>query len=381
MENKSYFENLDGLRGYAALAVFFYHLNITFWNYWQIMSYGWMWVECFFVVSGFLITRILLTSKDQENYFRHFYFRRSVRILPLYFLCLFFVFFYWIFHNLSVNDTYAYFLFIQNWIIWIHNWVASFPSIFWHSWTIAIEQQFYLVWPLIIRYTPIRLLKYICIFWILFSIISRFYLFENFSWFMASYATISHMDTLLWWSFLAILHREWKKIQTTLRYSFLIMVFTLMIYLSITYLWALPVFWEEKITSINAAWPTLMIFVFGLSTFIVHYLLIAKNRITSYIFSNSWISYLGKISYGIYLYHVIIIHIFETELSFMMVFRKYLHIFLLNILQPFYESLPMAVIETFNLTLNIIRFLLIILTLFIAHISYKYFEKRFLSLK
>src|SRR5918998_1037700 len=82
---------LDGLRGIAILMVMFFHLaqmkpvsRIDPFFY-KLTSYGWSGVDLFFVLSGFLITGILIDAKGTENYFLNFYSRRALRILPLYY--------------------------------------------------------------------------------------------------------------------------------------------------------------------------------------------------------------------------------------------------------------------------------------------------------
>ncbi|NDG26204.1 MAG: acyltransferase, partial [Proteobacteria bacterium] len=96
---------LDGLRGLAILAVLFYHFfwfpsDPTHWPkffslLWKLGQIGWVGVNLFFVLSGFLITRILLAQKGSHSFFKDFYWRRALRILPLYFLTLLFIGFYY----------------------------------------------------------------------------------------------------------------------------------------------------------------------------------------------------------------------------------------------------------------------------------------------
>src|SRR5438552_8091469 len=81
---KPHYPTLDGLRGLAILLVVFYH-NFDFINY---SVFGWIGVDLFFVLSGYLITSILMSSVNSPNYLRNFFLKSVLRIFPLYYLCL-----------------------------------------------------------------------------------------------------------------------------------------------------------------------------------------------------------------------------------------------------------------------------------------------------
>jgi len=103
-------------------------------------------VSLFFVLSGFLITRILIRSVERANYFQNFYLRRVLRIWPLYFLILGIAFLTPLFYfSHAVNPGYRYALYIQN--FWS---MDDAPPILRTTWSLAIEEQFYLVWPLVV---------------------------------------------------------------------------------------------------------------------------------------------------------------------------------------------------------------------------------------
>jgi peptidoglycan/LPS O-acetylase OafA/YrhL len=164
---------LDGIRGAAILLIF-----ITHWIGLEggsirmphqlrgLIMFGASGVDLFFVLSGFLIGGILLDAKDSENYFKVFYVRRFYRILPLYgVLCLWSVA---VFHApLSTHDWlfaggapwYAYLTFGQN--FWMAKLNSMNSSQLDATWSLAIEEQFYLVMPLVIRVVSRKLLPYV----------------------------------------------------------------------------------------------------------------------------------------------------------------------------------------------------------------------------
>jgi peptidoglycan/LPS O-acetylase OafA/YrhL len=117
-----------------------------------VFDFGWVGVDIFFVLSGFLITGILLNSRGAENYFSAFYARRVLRIFPLYYFSLLVVFLVAMPHLHMDSPPPAvwkkadYFLYIQNWFE-PAPWLGQY-------WTLAIEEQFYLIWPLVIYFSP-----------------------------------------------------------------------------------------------------------------------------------------------------------------------------------------------------------------------------------
>ena len=161
---------LDGIRGLAIFAVFLNHGGYrvsregTIHEYIaQICMQGWVGVDLFFVLSGFLITGILLDSRGAENYFRSFYARRALRIFPLYyaFLALAFTVFPWTVTadwQPDSGDRWLYFCYLTNWLgLWKGSWHANIIG---HLWSLAVEEQFYFCWPLLVFvWRPRTLLK------------------------------------------------------------------------------------------------------------------------------------------------------------------------------------------------------------------------------
>lgn len=143
---------LDILRGIAILAVIAYHASNHLHSavFSRLVSFGWCGVDLFFVISGFLITGILLKSKDDEGYFFNFYMRRILRIWPLYFafLLLMLVLLPGLAPSAvaksvqSAHPVWAFPLFLQN--LLVHNKIVGPLGV---TWSLAIEEQFYMVWP------------------------------------------------------------------------------------------------------------------------------------------------------------------------------------------------------------------------------------------
>ncbi len=132
---------LDALRGIAAVAVLVCHLPRGFW-------FGETGVDLFFVLSGFLITGIILRNLDQPAFLRTFYWRRILRIFPIYYLALLAVYSVNAFRS-NPEDTTG-FPFYLAYLQRLHGyWGGNFPVIpsLAHTWTLAIEEQFYIFWP------------------------------------------------------------------------------------------------------------------------------------------------------------------------------------------------------------------------------------------
>lgn len=128
---------------------------------------GWVGVDLFFVLSGFLITGILVDTRDAQNYFSGFYARRVLRIFPLYYAVLAGVLVAAsMLHPYPTQmpvaaDRKLYFVFLTNWLcLWKGHWG---PNVLGHFWSLAVEEQFYLLWPVCVWLTPPKILKKLAI--------------------------------------------------------------------------------------------------------------------------------------------------------------------------------------------------------------------------
>jgi peptidoglycan/LPS O-acetylase OafA/YrhL len=162
---------LDGIRGIAILLVLASHFGVPACPpgiVWDTLGFGWVGVDLFFVLSGFLITGILLDSKGRPNYFQRFYLRRVFRILPIYYLFVisFFHVIPLIAHATGRLDTFLYGRGDEGWYwMYLFNWrdAVQQNGHLRHLWSLAIEEQFYIVWPVIVYLAPTRILKHFCI--------------------------------------------------------------------------------------------------------------------------------------------------------------------------------------------------------------------------
>ena len=189
---------LDGLRGIAILQVLIWHYFVGPISPQLIspllhkcLGLTWSGVDLFFVLSGFLLGGILMDNKNSTNFFRVFYLRRCCRILPLYFLwILIFVIIVHAFKELTFEYPYLsifdlniyhwvaikhYLTFTQNFLMaQHHDWGNQWFGV---TWSLALEEQFYLVLPLIIYFASARILIYVFLFLIVLAPILRTVLF------------------------------------------------------------------------------------------------------------------------------------------------------------------------------------------------------------
>jgi peptidoglycan/LPS O-acetylase OafA/YrhL len=219
---------LDGLRGVAILLVLLHHqtllplegpgLGLDHW-FARLLFVGWCGVDLFFVLSGFLITGLLLDAKGSPGYFRNFYARRTLRIFPLYYAVVFFSLI--LLPNLPDGivpaqkvqnfgridgDEIWYWMYLSNFAIaaagaWRHGILDI-------SWSLAIEEQFYLVWPLLVAILSRTALLRACVALALIAPLCRLALLAGGASTLAVYVlTPARIDTLAIGAFLAIVGR------------------------------------------------------------------------------------------------------------------------------------------------------------------------------
>lgn len=226
---------LDGIRGVAVLLVMAFHFWIVgieggtlFWErvYGDVAGMGWIGVDLFFVLSGFLITGILYDSKSSARYFRVFYGRRTVRIFPLYYaaLAVFFLIGPFVLTHIhapvldgmqspAATKVFSW-TYLLNWYEGFKGWEVV-PHPLQHFWSLAVEEQFYLVWPFLVLKLVRRRLMGVCAGLIVLAPTLRAILY----WLhlpIASYTwTVCRMDSLAIGAIVALAARDpndWEKL-------------------------------------------------------------------------------------------------------------------------------------------------------------------------
>jgi peptidoglycan/LPS O-acetylase OafA/YrhL len=215
---------LDGVRGLAILLVLAFHL--TYYGTLPpaveqhpalaaplvLLLSGWTGVDLFFVLSGYLITTVLLRAKGGPGYFREFYRRRILRIFPAYYLALFVCLVAMRgplgLEQVTPGTTLALSTYFTNW--WaVFNW-GYIPIAFQQYWSLAIEEQFYLFWPILVLLLKPRQLALACGLLIVGSLMIRFQLVSGGQPAIAYIATPARLDGLSAGALLAL----WAKQNT-----------------------------------------------------------------------------------------------------------------------------------------------------------------------
>ena len=248
-------------------------------------------VYLFFVLSGFLITSILLNEKsknENENrliVIKNFFIRRSLRIFPIYYIFILFCFFNYEF----VREHIAYYLTYTSNIL---PYRANHSNILAHTWSLSVEEQFYLLWPWLIIYIPSKYLKHTMFLSIIIGLAARYMV--VFVWHHGyPFLSINCIDSFAIGALYALarLNKETcKQFEKGFRTLFPVLLFLLW---RIAPYGGLPVavIFEKFMCDIIA----LGLIIFAINN---EYVWIKK-----YVLENTVLNYIGRISYGLYLYH------------------------------------------------------------------------------
>ena len=303
-----YLIQLDGVRFIAIFMVMVAH-----WLQWQIDNplinpiqfvHG---VTLFFVLSGFLISRILIENRDRYDLaslnrmglVRQFYIRRFLRIFPIYYLTIFLL------AIVNFPDARTYFPWLVTYTSNIYQSITTqYVGKFNHFWSLAVEEQFYLFWPWLMLFVNGKYLIHVIFSAIGISLLTKVVLYVQFEpyWMAGSYFTLSCMHALGLGALLAWLTIKKDPILDKLAHGAVVWS-AIVIYVSAMYLFIKYPAWkalgDEFLFSVMAM---LVInraikgrFRWGVKAFLVH----------------PWVNYFGKVSYGMYVYHL-----FMTDLAY-----------------------------------------------------------------
>ena len=357
---------LDGLRGLAIALVLITHLvqiepvsrldkiinQLT-----EACRHG---VDLFFVLSGFLITGILLDTRSGSGYFRNFYGRRTLRIFPLYYASLFLVFVLLpaagIVQPEQLRQTeWALWTYCSNFVIALrHGWIYDSPSVrLSHFWSLAVEEQFYLVWPFVIALFSRRTVFKLCAALVLFAALVRAFLASRgIPAISILVLTPCRVDTLAVGAMLAVLARRsggLRALVVPARWT--MRGFLVLLPLSL---------WFKAINESAAQTINYSILAFGFGSMLVLSLLAPQGSWTNRVFTSPLLRSLGKYSYGIYVIHGMLIPAFDRMFGVSLLFQR--------IPNRYADALLYFLAST---TLSIAA----------ALISWNLFERHFLSLK
>jgi peptidoglycan/LPS O-acetylase OafA/YrhL len=402
IKQHKYIPGLDGIRALAAFLVI-----LTHWpNNMLSLKFGWMGVNIFFVLSGFLITRILINEKSQsfKTYISRFYYKRTLRIFPLYYAYLILSF------SLIILLTY-YMPQLLNYSEWKAAWFAAtrdFPyyftytynlkinlryfthlpdssnKFFGHLWSLALEEQFYVIFPFLVYFLSLKNLKKVTITILILCPILRLWgvLYgahhvTDLYWFGELFYsnTFCQSDALFTGVALAIF--DIKQVKPYFTFFVMAAVWLLVGITCFVFLrkagyflvefkslgFDFPGFWFSEKTpywfiNIRPFYQYTIVNMLAASLILPA---VNGKPLFPVLFQNSKISYLGKISYGIYVFHSPILAIFmllgDSKLGGWYVFTKN----------------PLVEIGCFVIYVSIV--------IAIAHLSYQYFEKKILKYK
>ena len=356
----SYIKALDGLRGFALILVFLFHLfsfelqnaNAFEQVFMSLMRIGWCGVDIFFVLSGFLITRILLTAKGEGSYYIKFYTRRILRIFPIYysFLVIYLVILPFLFPVISSYKTGPDFVL---WFYLINFKGHSMPTN--HFWSLAVEEQFYLLWPFLVMFFTTKSLIRTCFLMLLTGLLFRTII--SLGWTpldpIKAYTLIfCRWDSLGAGALLAVLaHSNEGIFKKIINRSFVVGLFSLILLAFTAFLGKSTGYRNIYISTLGLSF----VWIAAVSL-IVSVFRVGPSRV---FFENKTLGYIGRRSYAMYILHYPIM-IYAEKFNFVSIISKFTGSLFAHFL---------------------IGFVLFALVLFLSEISWRLIESPFLKLK
>ncbi|RRB18436.1 acyltransferase [Larkinella knui] len=306
----SYLTQLDGVRFIAVALVLYDHWMAER----NSLPLGPLGVTIFFVLSGFLITRILLSSKEKlagrpdglSFYLKTFYIRRTIRIFPLYYFSLLILF---IANVPLVREKIVWcVLYATNiYIAYYQQWMGVID----HFWSLAVEEQVYLIFPLLLFFVPRRQVPLTMWLLIAGSVCFRYFLYtQHYSWVVAYVFTPACLDSFGLGALLAYLwlyKKEWlqKLFSTSTGFVASLAVYVLLVGVAKSY--------DDPHNVVAEVWDRLAGSVLGF--FLIGRAAIGFKGWMRWFLENPVSRYLGQISYGLYIFHNLIYNFYHTPPS------------------------------------------------------------------
>ncbi len=353
---RRFMPELDVLRGIAVLGVLFFHGfraeygDLPFSGvrrmFVQATQPGALGVNLFFVLSGFLITGILLDSQPRPDYYRRFYTRRALRILPAYYLLLILL---GLLHQASAAFLGLSFVYLAN--------VTSFfaVSMDYHPlWSLAVEEHYYIVWPTVVRKLKPRFLACFSLAICIVIPVARALAFRSGHFHGGEWYTWFTADGLAEGSLLAlVLRSSISRKQASIGAAFLLSMTPILLFA------AAPFGVLSRQTLLGASLQLTLVNTF-FTGLLVLFLVLGSGSLKSLV-NSGLLRFFGYISYGLYLIHLMIFHVYDKLTS------------------EFWPALQPSV-EHFGLI--VLRFAVgSAAAIGLAYLSRKYYEEWFLQLK
>ena len=357
---------LNALRFLAALSVLIGHVELvklflgytSHYELFERLNLGGLGVYFFFVLSGFLITHLLILEKEQFNFIhlKNFYIRRILRIWPLYFVLLitgffilpqfdFFILFKRSFHENFYSNLFLYVLMLPNLAFTLFNPVPHIGQL----WSIGVEEQFYLIWPLLISRAKnlFRLVLYLLCGYILFKIflalLPNLIQMPNYMKSVSRFFAMAKFECMLIGALGAVLLHERSRI-LDLVYSRYVFFMAVIASFCLFYLIGNEGLIQDGLHIVISLF------------FLIIIMNVSAEKVDFLRLNNSVLDYLGKISYGIYMYHLIVVFC-----SVKLFLDKSDSFYSLNNLMVYLSSFFVSIM--------------------LASLSYHLFENRFIKLK
>ena len=314
----NHLRQLDGIRFLAVAMVLFDH-----WMSGRVeLPLGALGVTIFFVLSGFLITRILLSSKDKlanepngglGKYMKTFYIRRTLRIFPVYYLTLFVLY---LVNEPPVRRTIGWLaLYATNlYMAYFTTWMGTVD----HLWSLAVEEQVYLFFPLMLFIVPRKLVPATAVLMIVGAVAMRYVLYRaRLPWFIGYVTMPACLDSFglgalmaFWWLY------QRDRFERVFRHSIWIWVSIALLTVVVVYTKLLPAIPDATglpghHNIMSDVWERLVASLIGF--FLIGRAVLGFGGPMKWILEHPVSQYMGRISYGLYLYHNFVFNVYHTQ--------------------------------------------------------------------